>query len=117
MSKMMRRWRGSTRPSIDDRPGLGRLVHQGVVGMGEHRRQSAQACFQAAVCSSTSRRISSGITQHRVGVVEVDADLVGRASKSGGSEAAAAGPAGWPDTKKYSWRRRSSRPSGVESSG
>ena len=60
-----------------DRPGLERLGHQRVVGVGEGPRSDRPRRGPSrGVDRSTSTRISSGIGDGGMGVVQLDRDLV-----------------------------------------
>ena len=63
------------------RPGLQRLMHEGVVGVREHALAQTPGVGPGQVVLIEQQAHQLGDGQHRVGVVEVDADLGGKLVK------------------------------------
>ena len=59
-----------------DRPGLQRLVHQRVVGVAEDSLRGGPGCFPIEAVLVEQQPHHLGYREHRVRVVQVDADLV-----------------------------------------
>ena len=63
------------------RPGLQRLMHEGVVGVREHTLAQTPGVGPGQVVLIEQQAHQLGNGQHRMGVVEVDADLGGELVK------------------------------------